>query len=72
MHQQVEPEIWEAGGVASCGRDRLSGNKREEVIVRVWHSDLQRWRRVSAAVLGGDGTQARGDGEVGPRVGQYR
>lgn len=35
MYQQMEPEIWEAGGVASCGRDRLSGNKREEVLARV-------------------------------------
>jgi hypothetical protein len=50
-----------AGGAASCGRDRLSGNKREES--GFGSSDLQNMALASAVILGG---------EAGPRVGQSR
>lgn len=51
-----------AGGAASWGRDRLSGNEREEEL-GFGTQTSKMWCLVSAVVLGG---------EVGPRVGQYR
>lgn len=56
------PRLVMAGGAASWGRDRLSGNEREEEL-GFGTQTSKMWCLVSAVVLGG---------EVGPRVGQYR